>query len=165
MTEIAGIVSGFGSLGVAAPVYLSSRGFSRRAQEVSERAAAVEDQKFRLALLDRRGVVIDAIYDAAGKFSTNPSDAAETMEKARVALRAAWLVYEPEQQAMIRKLIDDIWEWQRLERRLKTANDKDRSVKVDELMNKEVEIGPALIDLHKALVDMTRVQEVRLNER
>lgn len=85
-----------GPVSVAVAVFIATRRQTAWSNAVSARAAAVEDQKLRLALLDRRLAAIKAIEDAQSIDWVEPGREQSVIEKFYSALRVAEVVFAEE---------------------------------------------------------------------
>jgi predicted nucleic acid-binding protein len=93
-----------GPLAVAIAVFLTGKRQSRWMNHAAARSASIEDQKLRLALLDRRLKVLDHLREArATLVKPNSSDALGAVLD---ALREAELIFEDNEQSQLRECLD-----------------------------------------------------------
>jgi hypothetical protein len=104
-------VGKLGPLSVAVAVYLANKRQNAWASGATVRAANLEDQKMRLALLDRRLTVINHLRVARDKtgFAMTGMDALGAVLE---ALREAELVFENEERAAINGLLNRVINFQ-----------------------------------------------------
>ena len=100
-----------GPLAVAIAVFETNRRQARWGNAVAVRTAAVEDQKMRLAMLDRRLVVINHIRHARDQL-TPTQRSGDPMMAVLDALNEAQLVFEDEQRIDIEKCFQSIVSYQ-----------------------------------------------------
>lgn len=124
VSEAADAVGKFATFAVALAVYFSTRAQTRWSNQVSSRAAQVEDQKFRLQLLDRRIEAYQHVQRAIGQFWTEGVFRADAADALRSALGIAQFVFDPADEATIQELLQKVWQWQSSQRRVEAYNDR-----------------------------------------
>lgn len=154
--EIAGRL---GPLAVATAVYLSTRAQNRWQNRVTARTAAIEDQKLRLALLDRRMTAIESVREIVGSFWTEGRATQAMVAKAVDALQVVELVYEADAEEAVSGLIKDLQDWQRWDRRTHRYIDE---AKLNEAVDTLVAIEERLMESFPKIVQ-TLLQSARVN--
>lgn len=146
---------------IALLVLATTRTQNRSINAVSFRAAQVEDQKLRLALLERRLEAIDAIRTAVGHYQATGELTGEARGKLIDALRVAEVVFAEEDEKAISEIILMGWRWSTLNRRLERRNnDEQRNALIDQLVELDGQFGDKIMKLLPKLIAATRVQDV-----
>ncbi|MEG3178162.1 hypothetical protein U1872_18120 [Sphingomonas sp. RB3P16] len=152
---------------IALLVLFTTRGQNRWQNTISMRAAMVEDQKFRLALLERRNVAIEKVRFAVQNFWIEGALRREVAVATGDALEIAELVFDDAERAAIEAFLQQIWKWQSLDRRItsmqnsRREDDKERYLKtVDEISDLEDSILRTVEPLIKGLREATRVSSI-----
>lgn len=156
-------VGKLGPLAVAIAVYLANRRQTVWTNQTGRRAAEVEDQKLRLALLERRAVAIEAVREAAQDFATNGGVTTDTVNRIYEALKIAELVYDDDREAEILACMKKLHMWSFYDRQRLRYRDRDDGKLqevVDKQMDAEEEISAALQALLEHLRDATKVRMV-----
>lgn len=99
-------------LAVSLAVYFLTRSQAQFQRVVGMRAALIEDQKLRLALLDRRISAYNGVRIASSEFAMHARLTSESIELLRDALNIAELVYDEEEEAAISSTLGDLFRWQ-----------------------------------------------------
>jgi hypothetical protein len=157
------LVTALGPLVVASAVFASNSRQTKWANAVARRAAAVEDQKFRLALLDRRASALEAIRVASSEFMTRGEATFEAVQRVQEALRVAELVYDQEDETAIRDALADLVRWQTYKRRADAYIEHDNGryqPTLDQLFAVEDRLITALPELRSRLLAASRVTQV-----
>lgn len=153
-----------GKLGPALIAFLllvTTRAQNRSINAVSLRAAQVEDQKLRLALLERRLEAIDAIREAIAHYQATGQPNSEGRGKLLDALRLAEVVFAEAHERAISDTIKIGWRMSTLNRRLENPKSEDeRGQLIDELVALDGSFGDKSIKLLQTLIDATRMQDV-----
>jgi hypothetical protein len=161
--EILDAVGKIGPLAVAVAVYLANKRQTDWTNRIGRRAAEVEDQKLRLALLERRAVAIDAVREATQDFNTHGGVTSEVVTRIYEALKVAELVYDVEQEVQITscmKLLHQWGFWDRQRARYRDSDDGKLRQAVDKQMDLEDRILDALQRLGRDLRTATKVSVV-----
>ncbi|WP_426263014.1 hypothetical protein [Sphingomonas sp. PWP1-2] len=152
---------------IALLVLFTTRGQNRWQDTISMRAAMVEDQKFRLALLERRNVAIDKVRFAVQHFWVEGALRREAATSTGEALEIAELVFDDAERTTIESFLRQIWKWQSLDRRItslqnsRSEEDEERYLKtVDEISDLEDTILRTVEPLIKGLREATRVSSI-----
>lgn len=103
---------------IAVLVLFTTRRQNRWQNAIVARAALVEDQKFRLALLERRYEAIEKVRFAVSEFWLQGAMRQEAAQSANEALRIAEMVFDDPEQSAIENFLRQIWQWQSLNRKL-----------------------------------------------
>ncbi|GAA3708697.1 hypothetical protein GCM10022268_17510 [Sphingomonas cynarae] len=152
-----------GPLAVAVAVFWANNRQTRWTNLVSRRAADIEDQKLRLALLERRLVAIDAVRYASTDFVVAGGATEALANKLRSALAVAEMVYEKAEEQMIRQCIQDLMRWSFFEGRQAAFRDTDQE-KYGAAAEAQAEVEGRVFDglnaLALALVEATRINPV-----
>ena len=160
------LVDGIGKVGplaVAIAVYLANRRQTDWTNRTSRRAAEVEDQKLRLALLERRAVAIDAVREATQDFATHGGVTNDTVHKIYEALKIAELVYDDDHETEIMECMRGLHRWSFYDRQRLRYRDRDDTKlqeAVDKQMEEEDKISASLQALHESLRLATKVRVV-----
>jgi hypothetical protein len=160
-------VGKLGPLAVAIAVYLENRRQARWTKAVSRHAAEVEDQKLRLALLERRAIAIDAVAEAGNEFGMYGRVSTEMVTKVYDALRVAELVFDDDEEAAIRTLLDKLIAWQMANGRQKRWYKSDETkflAALDEAFDLETVIIEHLNRLPSMLRKASKVSQAPLAE-
>lgn len=123
-------IDAIGKLGpgiIAVLVLFTTRKQNRWQNTIGIRAALVEDQKFRLALLERRNEAIEKVRFAVSEFWVQGAMRQEAAGAAGEALRIAELVFDDPEQAAIEAFLRQIWQWQSFNRKLNAYRDSARA--------------------------------------
>lgn len=112
---------------IAVLVLFTTRRQNRWQNTIAVRAALVEDQKFRLALLERRNDAIEKVRFAVAEFWVQGSLRQEAAASAGEALRIAELVFDDTERAAIEAFLRQIWQWQSFNRKLNAYRDSART--------------------------------------
>lgn len=100
-----------GPLAVAIAVFTVNKRQIIWSNRVTVRAASLEDQKFRLALLERRAVVLRHLQEAQVQFAPN-AKGVDTIGPLLDALRECRMVFEDEERSMVNGCLELIMEYQ-----------------------------------------------------
>ncbi len=143
---------------IALLVLLTTRSQNRALNAVTARAANVEDQKFKLALLDRRLEAVDAIRDAVGHYHSTGMPTGEAQRKLIDALRVAQLVFEDAHEKAISECIMTGLRWRTINARSGRTKDGDlREKLIDDLIELDETFERLANELLNTLVAATRV--------
>ncbi|MCI4653140.1 hypothetical protein [Sphingomonas aquatilis] len=146
---------------IALLVLLTTRSQNRALNAVTSRAARVEDQKLRLALLDRRLQAVDAVRDAVGHYQISGQPDGEARGKLIDALRVAEVVFSDEDERAIAEIILNSARWSSLNRRLeRTRSDDERNKLIDQLVELDAGFDTMTRTLVERLLTATRVSDV-----
>lgn len=161
------ITGKLGPLSVALAVYVSTRSQNRWQNRVSARAAAVEDQKLRLAMLERRSQAVEDVRAAAAGFLTEGEATNETTQAMIRAFRAAELVFDKTEERKVDEMLALLHDWQMYNRRVaiyeksRAENSEEkRQAALDELWKVQDRIFNELPALRALLVEATRISLV-----
>lgn len=146
---------------IALLVLATTRTQNRSINAVSLRAAQVEDQKLRLALLERRLQAIDAMREAVGHYQATGKPTGEARGKLLDALRVAEVVFAEEHEKSISDTINMGWRWSILNNRLeRTRSDDERGKLIDQIVDLDGTFGDTSMKLVQTLIAATRMQDV-----
>lgn len=160
-------VGKFGPATVAALVLLTTWAQNRWLNQISRRASQVEDQKFRLALLDRRSEALEKVRFAGTQFWIEGRFDQEGARAVTEALQIAELVFDDAEHVAIADFLKRIWRWQSLDRRLKLYldrqkpdNDASYTRVVEEISELEEHVPRELDLLFASMKEATRVRSI-----
>lgn len=146
---------------IALLLLVTTRAQNRMINAVSLRAAQVEDQKLRLALLERRLEAIDAMRDAVAHYQATGEANRDARGKLIDALRLVEVVFAEEHAKSISETIRIGWRMGTISRRLeKPTNDEERGQLIDEIVELEGSFGDKSLKLIETLIKATRMQDV-----
>lgn len=166
MSTLQLIIDTIGKLGpfsVAGAVLLVSLRQNRWSNRLAARAAAVEDQKFRLALIERRITAVDALRTANAEFGATGKVTDEVFKPLVDALRVAELVFDEADQEAIEGVLQDAIRWSVHERAVQSFQDRDAARMVDALQKQDQITGrllDSLPNLQKQLLLSARIRVV-----
>ena len=124
------------------------------------RAAQVEDQKFRLALLERRNDAIEKVRFAVSQFWSDGTLRQDAAEAVKGALRIAELAFDDEEQAAIEAFLRMVWKQQRLNRTMTSWSGSSAPDAQDKLNKAAAEAEAAETELMDAFEPLlTRLRE------
>jgi hypothetical protein len=123
LQQLIDMIGKLGPLAVAIAVFIANRSQTKWANDLARRTATVEDQKFRLALLDRRMVALEKVSFAVQQFWSEGAARQEAAVAVNDALRIAELVFEDTEKAVVEDFLRKIQKWQSLNRRLNSYRD------------------------------------------
>lgn len=157
------IAGKLGPASVALAVCFISWAQNGRVNRVAARAAAVEDQKLRLGLLDRRLAAIDSIRAAEADFGMNGDSAKSVASNLVAALKVAEVVFEQshkdELEAAFRLAYEHGVLADRLDR-MYSARPRDEAEidrKTERITDVDEMLSRSLPALRASLLDATRV--------
>lgn len=162
------IIAKLGPMSIAVVVYWANQRQTSWTNDVSQRAAEVEDQKLRLALLDRRLVAIEAVRDATQEFHAHGAATPDVVEKIYQALRVAESVFDDPEEASISACLADLIRWRVQDRAREHWRDRDDNrlqVAVDAMMALEATILIRLETLRVSLRTAARVRQIPMIPR
>ncbi len=163
LKDVVDVLGKLGPLTVAIAVYLANRSQTKWANGLARRTAAVEDQKFRLALLDRRVVALENVQFAVHEFWTAGAARQEGAAKVSEALRIAELVFDDAEKDVVERFLQQIYKWQQLNRRLDRYRDQDDPrfpALCDEIFAFEDTLTDGFVPVLTALREGIRVQSI-----
>lgn len=159
------LVASLGSFFVAVAVFFGTRAQTRWSNDVALRSAEVEDQKFRLELLDRRVQAIEKVRVAASGFWIEGAVGQAEVQAVGEALRVADFVFEDEHRTAIADFLKKLWRWQSLNRQMNAYRERrDQAERyqavVNEISDFEGELLGGFEPLLNLLKEAARVRAV-----
>ena len=161
------VIGKLGTLAVALAVFFSARAQNKWNNNVSRRAAAIEDQKLRLSLLDRRSAALEHVTRAVLRYWQGGEIHGDSIEAAAEALSIAELVFDARERDGIRQLLYQTSRWRHLQTRLKMArgrlgsDEERRALQMTEELNQlEGEMLKTFDPLVVMLREATRIGSV-----
>ena len=161
--QVIDVIGKLGPLAVAIAVFIANRSQTKWANGLAQRAATVEDQKFRLALLDRRMVALEKVTFAVQQFWIEGAAREEAAVAVHDALRIAELVFDDVEKAVVESFLRQIQRWQSLNRRLNSyrdSNDVRFPAICDELFAFEDTLTDGFVPVLTTLREAIRVRTV-----
>lgn len=142
------VIGKLGPLLVAIAVFQTGRAQTSWANSVQRRASEVEDQKLRLALLERRLIAIDAIRVAAQQFGKKLDATPGIIAQVEQGLETARIVFGPDEEAAIAAVIRDMHDWQGNWHQLERYRETDQT--------RYAEIGRHIDDVESSIQEQLR---------
>lgn len=152
-----------GPFAVAFAVFAVNLRQNRWSNALARRSAEVEDQKFRLALIDRRSTAIDSLRAAYFEWLLTGRASKTVAEHLEEALRVARLVFDDNHEAAIDAAYRLVSKWQFHDRQVERWRDTDDAraqQAIDEQMALDEPLGQALYQLELDLREAAKVRAV-----
>lgn len=150
-----------GSLLVAIAVWRGGYRTATATLELNRRAAAVEDQKLRLQLLQQRVSIIERLREMQAELWTSGTVGDETLHKLRRALLDASLVYDDSERLALEEMEKEVWGWYMLEAKLEHVGvGSERSELVEESGKLFASVTNGMGPLLDKLVEATRIRTI-----
>lgn len=135
--EIIDTVGKLGPLFVALAVFWATYTHNLWLRRAAVRAAEVEDQKLRLALLERRLSALEALQRAKLEFIAHGDITVEMIEGLNDALYSAGLVFDAPEERATHDLMDLVNRFQRTHRMIATAQRRDDGPEADKWITEQ----------------------------
>ncbi len=150
-----------GSASVAAAVFIATLAQNRWVNRVARRSARVEDQKMRLALLERRIAVLDDFDRVRSEWTLTGHVSTTVLDHMQKVVIAAEIVF-PEEVERLMICRQHLFRMRSLDRLLNRENDSDdaRNKNVADAIAHDEVLREALDDLRAALVAEAKVGSV-----